>query len=114
MENSTQWIANPLTVDTASWSKSIFYIPDGSGPVGFYTEGGDSNVSQSDIITSGFDFYGSNAMVNINNIYYTAWYAASTATDGLWSVGWNATNPAEVELLSLRFSGGTNVNYPFA
>lgn len=50
-------------------------------------------------------------MVAIDDIYYTDWYAENTTMDGLWSVGWDATDSSTVELLSLRSSGGTNVDY---
>lgn len=81
--------------------------------MGFYKENV-SNVSASDIITTGFKFYGSNAMVLIDGTFYTEWYAVATGIDGLWSVGWNATGGgvANAELLSLRKGKALNVEYP--
>lgn len=73
-------------------------------------------MSTSDIITSGFKFYGSSAMVSIDGTLYTDWYAVATGVDGLWTVGWNATGEgntdADAELLSLRKGKAANVVYP--
>ncbi|KAJ4417711.1 hypothetical protein N0V82_005985 [Gnomoniopsis sp. IMI 355080] len=111
--NSTQLIANPLTLSTATWSESLFYITVGYGPTGFYKEGV-SNISTSTIKTTGFKFYGTTAMINIDGTLETLWYAVATAVDGLWSVGWNATGAGEdsAELLSLRKAAAPNVDYP--
>lgn len=79
--------------------------------MGFYKEGV-SNVSESDIVTTGFKFYGSNAMVLIDGSFATDWYAVATGVDGLWSVGWNATGIDDAELLSLRKGKALNVEYP--
>lgn len=90
-------------------------MPVGWGPIGFYTEG-TSNVSTSDIITSGFKAYGSAAMVSIDGTFYTEWYAVATGVDGVWSVGWNATaagnTNTDAELISLRKGKAANVVYP--
>lgn len=112
-QNSTSWIANPLTVSSAPWTESLFYVPLYYGPAGFYTEG-ESNVSTINILTTGFKFYGSTAMLSIDGTLYTDWYAVATAVDGLWSVGWNATGGgvADAELISLRKGKAANVEFP--
>lgn len=81
--------------------------------MGFYTEGS-SNVSTSDIITTGFKAYGSTAMVSIDGTFYTEWYAVPTNTTGLWYLGWNATGGGveNAELVSLRKGKAANVVYP--
>lgn len=111
--NSTQLVANPLTLSTADWTDSLLYITSGFGPVGFYKEGV-SNVSTSDIQTTGFKFYGTTAMIKIDGTLETLWYAVATSIDGLWSVGWNATGGgiADAELLTLRKAAAPNVVYP--
>lgn len=112
--NSTELVANPLTVSNATWSESKFYITKGYGPVGFY-KSGVSNVSTSTIKTTGFKFYGSTAMINIDGTLETLWYAVETSVEGLWSVGWNATGAGlddTAELLSIRKAAASNVEYP--
>lgn len=111
--DTTELIANPLTASTATWAKSLFYITVGDGPVGFYKESV-SNVSSNSIQTTGFKFYGSTAMISIDDTLETLWYAVATTTDGLWSVGWNATGGGvtDAELLSLRKAAAPNVDYP--
>lgn len=82
-----------------------------SGPVGFYKEGV-SNVSTSSIQTTGFKFYGTTAMLKVDGTLQTLWYAVATAYSGLWIVGWNATDVAGAELLTLKSVAPTNVDYP--
>lgn len=97
-----------------AWNSSLFYVPSPAGPTGFYKEG-ISNVSSSDIITSGFTFYGNTAMLKLDGQLYTDWYAVQTTTDGLWSVGWNATDAVDTsrtELISVRKVNPPNVPFP--
>lgn len=103
----------PLTVSIAPWEESLFYIPVGSGPTGFYKEG-ISNVSSDDIITSGFRTYGTTVLVLIDGTLYDDWYAVPTEIDGLWSVGWNATGTlsSTAQLISLSKGKAVNVDYP--
>lgn len=91
--------------------ESLFYIPRGAGPIGFYKEG-ISNVSSDDIITTGFKTYGNTVMVSLDGTLYTKWYAVDTDIEGLWSVGWNASEAVNGELISLSKGKPVNVNYP--
>lgn len=111
--NSTELIADSISNNTASWSGSLLYITVDNGPVGFYKEGF-TNVSTSTIKTTGFKFYGSNCMINIDGTLETLWYAVETAVDGLWSLDWNTTDTGEnsTELLSVRKVVAPNVDYP--
>lgn len=112
-EDTTQWVATPLTTTNNTWADSVFYVPNRYGPTGFY-KSGVSNVSESNIITTGFTFYGTTAMVKIDGSLYTEWYAVKTSVDGLWSVGWNATGAGvtDAELITVRRVNPPNVEYP--
>ncbi|KAK2606659.1 hypothetical protein N8I77_005393 [Diaporthe amygdali] len=112
-EDTTEWVASPLTTSNTTWSESLFYVPSPYGPTGFY-KSGLSNVTESSIITSGFTFYGTTAMLKIDGTLYTEWYAVETSIDGLWSVGWNATGAGvtDAELITVRRVNPPNVAYP--
>lgn len=112
-DDTTQWTANPLTTTSATWSDSLFYIPSTDGPVGFYKEGL-GNITTDEIITTGFKFYGTTAMVVVDGSWETLWYAVPTAIDGLWTVGWNASGGGvtDAELLTVRSVAPPNVDYP--
>lgn len=118
-DDTTSWVANPLTTSTTTgtWSDSVFFVPATTGPVGYYKEGTSSialgpNMTSADIITTGFTFYGAAAMVQIDGALETLWYAVATATDGLWSVGWNAAHVEGAEMLTLKRVTAPNVDYP--
>lgn len=102
-----------MTVDDVDWSDSLFYAPIPAGPTGFYKEGV-TNVTNTEILTSGFTFYGTTAMLKIDGTLYTQWYAVPTAIDGLWSVGWNATGAgvSDAELITVRKVNPPNVDFP--
>lgn len=84
--DTTQWIATPLYTNNDTWADSVFYVPVGSGAAGFYKEAVTDDVTESNIISTGFKLYGSTAMVNIDSTLETQWYAVNTTTDGLWYV----------------------------
>lgn len=72
-------------------------------------------MSSSDIVTTGFTFYGTTAMLKIDGQLYTAWYAVPTSIDGIWSVGWNATDlddTSTAELITVRKVNPPNVPFP--
>lgn len=112
-DDTTQWLASPLTTSNNTWAESLFYVPTPYGPTGFY-KSGVTNVTESSIITTGFTFYGTTAMIKIDGSLYTEWYAMETGIDGLWSVGWNATGAGvtDAELLTVRRVNPPNVAYP--
>ncbi|KAI3391103.1 hypothetical protein diail_7954 [Diaporthe ilicicola] len=112
-DDPTQWIASPLTTSNITWTDSLFYVPSPFGPTGFY-KSGVSNATESDIITTGFTFYGTTAMLKMDGSLYTEWYAVNTGIDGLWSVGWNATGAGmpDAELITVRRVDPPNVNFP--
>lgn len=112
-DDTTQWVASPLTTSNTTWTESLFYVPSPYGPTGFY-KSGISNVTESSIITTGFTFYGTTAMLKIDGSLYTEWYAVETSIDGLWSVGWNATGAGvtDAELITVRKVNPPNVDYP--
>ncbi|KAH8766139.1 hypothetical protein F5883DRAFT_715180 [Diaporthe sp. PMI_573] len=114
-DDTTQWLASPLTTSNNTWTESLFYVPTPYGPTGFY-KSGISNVTESNIITSGFTFYGTTAMLKIDGSLYTEWYAVETGIDGLWSVGWNATGAGvtDAQLVAVRKVNPPNVEYPDA
>ncbi|POS75141.1 hypothetical protein DHEL01_v206456 [Diaporthe helianthi] len=112
-DDTTQWVANPLTTRNEPWSESLFYVPAVAGPTGFYKPD-IRMVTEDAIITTGFTFYGETAMLSINGSLYTEWYAVKTGVDGLWSVGWNATGAGvtDAELITVRGVVPPNVVYP--
>lgn len=112
--DTTEWVADAKLGTDMTWAGSLFYAPTPAGHTGFYKEG-ISNVSTSDIVTSGFTFYGMTAMLEIDGQLYTEWYAVPTPIDGLWSVSWNTTDTfdtSEAEPITVRKVYPPNVDYP--
>lgn len=112
--DETEWVAKAEMGTYMAWADSLFYAPVPAGTAGFYKDG-ISNVSSSDIITSGFTFYGMTAMLKVDGQLYTEWFAAPTSIDGVWSVGWNATglnDTSESEPITVRKVNPPNVDYP--
>lgn len=105
--DSTTWLANPK-VGGDAFTNVTYYVPNPSGPTGFVT----SNTTATDIITSGFTFYGTLAMLKLDSKLYTLWYAVPTGIDGVWSVGWNATSDqTDAELLTVKAVNPPNVPF---
>lgn len=83
--------------------------------MGFYINDGISNTSTGNLIMDGFTFYGTTAMLKVDGVLETLWYAVTTDIDGLWTVGWNATGGGvedSAELLTIRKVTAGNVEYP--
>ena len=82
-------IANPNTTESsnATWSQQRFAIPPtgSSGQVSFV-----SNTS-SDVVTSGFSWYGHVAFLSTSEGLESLFFAHATETDGLWKLMWNST-----------------------
>ncbi|KAF2691772.1 hypothetical protein K458DRAFT_425665 [Lentithecium fluviatile CBS 122367] len=80
------WTATPI--DDVSWSSKVFYISNTTGEIGFT----DSANSSSNIITSGFRFYGKFALLSVSGQMEASWNAKETGIENVWTLGWGSVD----------------------
>lgn len=101
------WTGSPNTTGMANsthtpdWSNVTLYVPttgSSDARVGFLNSG---NSSDSTKQTSGFVFYGSTAMVKVDNSLETRWGALEVGTTGVYALYWNDTSKVPLTLRSV-------------
>ncbi|KAF2245401.1 hypothetical protein BU26DRAFT_607657 [Trematosphaeria pertusa] len=80
------WTATPAS--NVSWTSQTFFVSNTTGEIGFV----DSTNSSSDIITSGFMFYGKFALLTVRDHMEAAWNAKKTDVEDVWSLGWGSVD----------------------
>ncbi|KAM0425397.1 hypothetical protein ACHAPT_009454 [Fusarium lateritium] len=73
-----------------SWSNLTFAVP-GPSSSSYSVTLVNGTTDASKFVTS-FDFYGSWVMVNEDGEYESLWYSTPSGTDGVYSLGWNASS----------------------
>ncbi|KAK7183196.1 hypothetical protein DPSP01_011426 [Paraphaeosphaeria sporulosa] len=97
---SQSWIGNPnttLTNYTVSWSDVTFAVPTVSSSdrrVRFLT----NETSDSDVVTTGFYFYGSTAFVVEGGKLESPWYALQVS-ERVHALYWNDTSLGQVPVI---------------
>lgn len=99
------WIGSPNTTDlsngtTPDWSNVTLFVPgsgSSDGRVGFMDGGNSTNSS---VVTSGFVFYGSTAMVKSDDgSLETLWTGLPMGDTGVHQLYWNDTSSGQIPLI---------------
>lgn len=80
------WTATPET--NATWTSKVLYVSNATGEVGFT----DSTNSSSNIVTSGFRFYGNFALLKVSGTMQASWNAKNTSVEDVFSLGWGSVD----------------------
>ncbi|KAF2656372.1 hypothetical protein K491DRAFT_692080 [Lophiostoma macrostomum CBS 122681] len=108
------WFGAPNTTDlgnstTPDWSNVTLFVPGSSSSdrrVGFLS----SNSSDGDVVTSGFIFYGSTAMLLADDgDVESLWFGAPVGNTGVYEMYWNSTDSSHVPI-ALRSVAPTSAN----
>ncbi|CAO2658854.1 Nn.00g065770.m01.CDS01 [Neocucurbitaria sp. VM-36] len=100
-ETDDEWTGSPNMTDLdssadPSWSNVTFFVPGSSSSnhrIGFL----DAVNSTTDVVTSGFMFYGSTAMNRRNGALETLWSGLSVG-NGVYELYWNDTSSGQVPI----------------
>ncbi|KAF2469247.1 uncharacterized protein BDR25DRAFT_228861 [Lindgomyces ingoldianus] len=101
------WFGSPNTTNlgngtTPNWSNVTLFVP-GPGSVdsrvGFLNG---TNSSTSNVITSGFVFYGSTAMLLGDDGLETMWTGLAVGNTGVFAIYWNDTSSGQVPISMRR------------
>lgn len=104
------WIGAPNTTDranatTPSWTNVTLFVPTPSaadGRVGFLDGG---NSSTGNVITAGFVFYGSTAMLTTDDgELETLWTGLPMGDTGVHALYWNDTSQGQVPITMRRIA----------
>jgi hypothetical protein len=90
------WLGSPNITDdnngqNATWSNYTFVVP---GPSSSSHTVKLINGTADDEYVSNFLLYGSFVMLQSNEGFTSLWYASPTGVEGIYAIGWNASDTA--------------------
>ena len=90
-QSSNMLVANPNTTvsSNATWSQQKLAVP----PIGSAGQVSFVSNTTTDVVTSGFFWYGHVAFLSTSSgDFESLFFAETTDTDGLWKLMWNSTS----------------------